>query len=108
MQRLGMQTDKAELTKLINEVDQDGNGEIDFDEFCDVMKRLNAKSNNVNDVVNQCFQVFDRVSRIHTVLANQMTIQTESGAVSSADFRNILYQIGGIRDDSVIEEIFAE
>lgn len=39
-----------------------GNHEIDFHEFCDVMKRMSEKQNSWNDVIRECFAVFDRVS----------------------------------------------
>lgn len=39
-----------------------GNHEIDFHEFCDVMKRMSDKQNSWNDVTRECFAVFDRVS----------------------------------------------
>lgn len=39
-----------------------GNHEIDFHEFCGVMKRMSDKQNSWNDVTRECFAVFDRVS----------------------------------------------
>ncbi|VDK18548.1 unnamed protein product [Anisakis simplex] len=70
-----------------------GNHEIDFDEFCDVMKRLNAKKRSWNEVVRECFTVFDR---------------SESGAVSKKDFEFILREVGDITDNAIIDEIFDE
>uniref|UniRef100_A0A914RN88 EF-hand domain-containing protein n=1 Tax=Parascaris equorum TaxID=6256 RepID=A0A914RN88_PAREQ len=39
----------------LQEYHQIGNHEIDFDEFCDVMKRLNAKKCSWNEVIRECF-----------------------------------------------------
>ncbi|VDN49981.1 unnamed protein product [Gongylonema pulchrum] len=61
MRNLGLEPQKNELEQIIEEVDQMGNHEIDFHEFCDVMKRMNDKKNSWNDVVRECFAVFDRV-----------------------------------------------
>lgn len=36
MKRLGINMNEKELENLIKEVDEDGNGEIDFSEFCAV------------------------------------------------------------------------
>ncbi len=63
MKSLGMNPGQKELENLIREVDQDGNGEIDFQEFCDVMKRMTAKKVSWDDIIKQCFEVFDRVNQ---------------------------------------------
>ena len=36
MELLGIETSREQVEKLINEIDEDGNGEIDFDEFLQV------------------------------------------------------------------------
>lgn len=61
---LGLDLTREELDKIIDEVDQRGNHQIDFDEFCVVMRRLYTKKSNWSDVTQQCFQIFDRV-RVH-------------------------------------------
>lgn len=63
MKNLGLDPNQKDLETIIQEVDQDGNGEIDFDEFCAVMKRLSAKKRTWNEIVRECFEVFDRVGR---------------------------------------------
>ncbi|CAJ0950911.1 unnamed protein product, partial [Mesorhabditis belari] len=67
MRNLGLEQTREELDRIIDEVDQRGNHEIDFDEFCDVMRRLYNRKNNWNSVVKECFAVFDR-SESGTVL----------------------------------------
>mmetsp|Transcript_28516 Transcript_28516/g.50944 ORF Transcript_28516/g.50944 Transcript_28516/m.50944 type:complete len:159 (-) Transcript_28516:157-633(-) len=37
MQMLGMKPTKADVEKMISEIDEDGNGEVDFSEFLQVM-----------------------------------------------------------------------
>ncbi|VDM98807.1 unnamed protein product [Thelazia callipaeda] len=93
MRNLGLQPEKNELEQIIEEVDQMGNHEIDFHEFCDVMKRMSDKKNSWNDVVRECFAVFDR---------------SEVGLISKKDFQYILEELGDIRDKAVVDEIFAE
>lgn len=36
--------DPATVQKIIEEVDENGNGEIEFDEFCNMMKKLSTNS----------------------------------------------------------------
>uniref|UniRef100_F1LB89 Calcium-binding protein n=1 Tax=Ascaris suum TaxID=6253 RepID=F1LB89_ASCSU len=93
MKNLGLEPQPGELEQIIEEVDQIGNHEIDFDEFCDVMKRLNAKKSSWNEVIRECFAVFDR---------------SESGIVSKKDFQFVLRELGDITDNAIIDEIFAE
>jgi Ca2+-binding EF-hand superfamily protein len=62
MKNLGLDPHHDELEMIIDEVDHVGNHEIDFADFCGVMKRLNAKKKSWSDVVKECFVVFDRVS----------------------------------------------
>ena len=39
MKSLGTNPTNAELQDIINEVDADGNGKLEFDEFCNLMAR---------------------------------------------------------------------
>ncbi len=65
MRSMGMSPEQEELETLIQEVDADGNGEIDFEEFCAVLRRMTKKkTSGWGDVIKQCFDVFDRVSSV--------------------------------------------
>ena len=44
---------------MINEVDEDGNGTIEFDEFL-VMMAKKVKENESSDDIKEAFKVFDR------------------------------------------------
>ena len=49
---------------MVNEVDQDGNGEVDFDEFLFLMFKK-KKEADMNDLdIMEAFRIFDRVQRI--------------------------------------------
>ncbi|GMT32446.1 hypothetical protein PFISCL1PPCAC_23743, partial [Pristionchus fissidentatus] len=58
---IGMDSNEEEIDKIIKEVDADGNGEIDFDEFCACMKKSQkiVKSTN-EELIRECFDVFDQ------------------------------------------------
>uniref|UniRef100_A0A0M3JM47 Calmodulin-like protein 3 (inferred by orthology to a human protein) n=1 Tax=Anisakis simplex TaxID=6269 RepID=A0A0M3JM47_ANISI len=45
MRTLGQNPTEQELLDMINEVDFDGSGSIEFPEFCQMMKRMNKVRN---------------------------------------------------------------
>ena len=59
MRSLGQNPTEAELQEMINEVDADGNGTIDFPEFLTMMARK-MKDSESPDAVLRAFQVLDR------------------------------------------------
>ena len=59
MRKLGQTPTEAELQDMLNEVDTDGNGSIDFNEFLSLMARK-MKDANENEEMVEAFKVFDR------------------------------------------------
>jgi len=57
MHTLGIQTTQEELKLMVSEIDENGNGEIDFDEFVQVMSRKVATDYSASDV-RQAFRTF--------------------------------------------------
>ena len=51
---------------MVNQVDKDGTGSIDFPEFL-LMMCLKADSENAEDEIREAFQVFDGVSTVLNV-----------------------------------------
>ena len=58
MQSLGQEPTERELIDMINEVDDDGNQEIDFQEFLNLMAR-NMQDIDEEKQISQSFKVFD-------------------------------------------------
>eukprot|EP00164_Ancoracysta_twista_P007939 GFYU01011381.1.p1 GENE.GFYU01011381.1~~GFYU01011381.1.p1 ORF type:complete len:155 (-),score=44.70 GFYU01011381.1:80-544(-) len=78
MDMMGLPTTQEELERMIEEIDQDGNGEIDFDEFLAVMQNKVGNGYKRNDLI-RAFETFrfengpaDTVSRAE--LMDAMTV----------------------------------
>mmetsp|Transcript_8608 Transcript_8608/g.19800 ORF Transcript_8608/g.19800 Transcript_8608/m.19800 type:complete len:158 (+) Transcript_8608:47-520(+) len=58
METLGLKPNQDELDAMIREIDQDGNGEIEFDEFVQVMSRK-VQPTYTPEEVKAAFKVFE-------------------------------------------------
>merc|ERR1719167_1976810 len=58
MRSLGQNPSEAEIQDMVNQVDKDGSGLLDFPEFLSMMV-LKAESENAEDEIREAFQVFD-------------------------------------------------
>jgi len=59
MRSLGQIPSEETLTQMIQEVDQDGSGTIDFKEFLGLMEKK-LRENDTEDELIEAFKVFDR------------------------------------------------
>jgi calmodulin len=59
MRKLSMNPTDAELQDMVNEVDADGNGNIDLPEFISLMARR-MKHGDQEDELVEAFKIFDR------------------------------------------------
>ena len=58
MDTLGIRASKEEIDLMINEIDEDNNGEIDFEEFVAVMSRK-VNANYTSSEVKSAFKAFE-------------------------------------------------
>eukprot|EP00058_Branchiostoma_floridae_P007768 XP_002593256.1 hypothetical protein BRAFLDRAFT_124870 [Branchiostoma floridae] len=61
MRSLGQNPNQAELQDMINEVDADGNGTIDFSEFLTMMARKMGETDSEEEI-REAFRHFDKVN----------------------------------------------
>eukprot|EP00168_Porphyra_purpurea_P018874 TRINITY_DN7236_c0_g1_i10.p5 TRINITY_DN7236_c0_g1~~TRINITY_DN7236_c0_g1_i10.p5 ORF type:complete len:102 (-),score=46.03 TRINITY_DN7236_c0_g1_i10:187-492(-) len=81
-----------ELQQMINEVDADGNGKIDFAEFVTLMAR---KMNNTDkdSEIFEAFKVFDKDG---------------SGKIDATELRNIMMSLGENLSDEEVNQMIKE
>jgi len=78
MRSLGQNPTEAELQDMINEVDADGNGTIDFPEFLTMMARK-MKDTDSEEEIKEAFRVFDKDG---------------NGFISAAELRHVMTNLG--------------
>ena len=78
MRSLGQNPTEAELQDMINEVDADGNGTIDFPEFLNLMARK-MKDTDSEEEILEAFKVFDKDG---------------NGFISAAELRHVMTNLG--------------
>ena len=92
MRSLGQNPTEAELQDMINEVDADGNGTIDFPEFCTLMARK-MKDTDSEEELKEAFRVFDKDG---------------NGFISAAEFRHIVTNLSEKLTDEEVDEMIRE
>ena len=92
MKSLNMDPTEDELHEMIDEVDLDGNGEIDFEEFVTLMNRRSKETDTEEDVIN-AFKMFDK---------------DMEGKISVTEIRHIIKEYDEELDDDVLDEMLRE
>ena len=92
MRALGVNPTVAELQDMINEVDTDGNGTVDFPEFCTLMARK-MKDTDSEEELKEAFRVFDKDG---------------NGFISAAELRHIMTNLGEKLTDEEVDEMIRE
>jgi len=89
---LGQNPTEAELQDMINEVDADGNGTIDFPEFLNLMARK-MKDTDSEEELKEAFKVFDKDG---------------NGFISAAELRHVMTNLGEKLTDEEVDEMIRE
>jgi calmodulin len=77
---------------MINEVDADGNGTIDFPEFLTMMARK-MKDTDSEEEIKEAFKVFDKDG---------------NGFISAAELRHVMTNLGEKLTDEEVDEMIRE
>lgn len=92
MRSLGQNPTEADLKQMIKEVDIDGNGTIDFDEFLEMMTKHTEYVDDDDDVI-AAFKVFDK---------------NGDGYISSDELRQVMTQLGEKLTDDELDDMIQE
>lgn len=89
---LGQNPTEAEIQDMINEVDTDGNGTIDFREFLDLMAHK-MKDFDSDEELREAFKVFDK---------------DQNGYISAAELRHVMINLGEKLTEEEVEMMIKE
>lgn len=92
MRNLGQNPTEESLRQMINEVDADGSGTIDFAEFLTLMARK-MKTKDSEAEILEAFKVFDKDG---------------SGKISASELRQVMNNLGEKLSDQEVEEMIRE
>ncbi|KAG5357677.1 Calmodulin [Yarrowia sp. C11] len=92
MRSLGQNPSESELADMINEVDANNDGTIDFAEFLTMMARK-MKDTDSEEEIREAFKVFDR---------------DNNGFISSQELRHVMTSIGEKLTDEEVDMMIKE
>ncbi len=92
MKSLNQDPSEQELNEMIAEVDIDGNGHIDFEEFVNLMNRRSKETDAEEEVIN-AFKVLDKDGQ---------------GTISSTELRHIMTTMGDKLTEDEVDEMIRE
>mmetsp|Transcript_29296 Transcript_29296/g.32542 ORF Transcript_29296/g.32542 Transcript_29296/m.32542 type:complete len:151 (+) Transcript_29296:91-543(+) len=92
MKSLGQEPTSEQLDQMINEVDKDNSGTIEFDEFLQLMAKQMTKG-DLQDELREAFKAFD---------------QNGDGKISKAELKKVMEGLGENLSDQDISDMIDE
>ncbi|XP_048732599.1 calmodulin-A-like [Ostrea edulis] len=92
MRSLGQNPTESELQDMINEVDYDESGTIDFEEFLQMMARK-MRDTDTKEELKEAFKVFDKDG---------------NGFISASELRHVMKSLGERLTDEEVDEMIRE
>ncbi|ORY02522.1 calmodulin [Basidiobolus meristosporus CBS 931.73] len=92
MRSLGQNPTEVELQDMVSEIDADGNGQIDFNEFLNLMSRK-LKETDSEAEIKEAFKVFDKDG---------------NGFISASELHHVMNNLGEKLSEQEITEMIRE
>ena len=94
MKNFGYPIKKSEAQKMISDIDDNSDGEIDFEEFVTLMeKQTNTVEETEEELVLRAFKSFDK---------------DHDGKITTYEFKYLLTQMGNKFSDEELNQLFSE
>merc|ERR1719479_75807 len=92
MRALGFEPKKEEIKKMISDIDKDGSGTIDFNEFLEMMTTKMSEKDSREEIL-KAFRLFD---------------DDETGYITLKNLRRVAKEIGENMTDEELQEMIDE
>jgi calmodulin len=93
MRALNLDPTEEEIRLLIADVDSEGNGSLDLNEFLSIMAKYKSPKKETESDLLEAFKVFDK---------------NESGVISADELKHILTNLGEALSEQELEDAFFE
>lgn len=110
MRALGFEPKKEEIKKMISDIDSDGSGTIDFNEFLEMMtaKMVRQLPTMSNCKWLKCVLQSDKDSREEILKAFRLFDDDETGKISLKNLKRVAKEIGENMTDEELQEMIDE
>merc|ERR1712014_506132 len=105
MRALGFEVKKEELKKMISDIDNDGNGSIEFAEFLEMMTGKMGEKDTREDI-EKVFKLFDDDNTGKISLRNLRRVAQELGENNIDEFYRIMKKKGNFLEDLSSDDDF--
>merc|ERR1719458_1114907 len=106
MRALGFEPKKEEIRKMINDIDKDGSGAIDFNEFLEMMTTKMSEKDSREEIL-KAFRLFDDDETGFITLKNLRRVAKETGEnMTDEELQEMIDEADRDGDGQVSEEEF--
>ena len=104
----GIHPTEEELREMIEKVDKNSNGSIDYQEFLRMMTDISkANQQEEEEDIEQAFKIFDKVTEVF-LISVQYTIEDGDGLITAEEVRETMTGLGEELSDSELTDMITE